>query len=178
MIQILKNNGNGPFTFFSVHSKKIETPESNSKWSLLKNPFPSRENSFNIELQEVSQTTAFLKDSINCLSPLYIIRGERGGAISYFLDKNYMWDEFWYDNPEFEKIHSSQSIFDLFKEIKSRNIDYIITHNNEDLKRYFFIPYKNDDHPQLLPKIILQNEYSGFLKRINKNKMFVVFKVI
>ena len=81
---------------------------------------------------------------------------------------------------EMEDFHDDE---ELKKNLLKENIQYIISTDNESLKRFFIDPFKNNlGYNEILLELLEQNE-SNFLKpvfieELNRGLEFRVFKII
>lgn len=126
----------------------------------------------------------FVKENkINDKNILWVVRAEHGGIISFFVDNRHFWERNWYDSPRFHSIHTAPTDEELKKNLLKENIQYIVSTDNESLKRFFIDPFKNNlGYNEILLELLEQNE-SNFLKPVfieefNRGLEFRVFKII
>ena len=176
----------------------------NQSWFLLKTAFPTRDEAF---IQAYGQRKELIKyiAELNASGKiLYMMRGERGGFISKYIDPTPIWQRKWYENIMFKGLHRAQSNQEVLALLSLQNIEYIVAMNDENLQRFYIDGFgaqkgvfnnKNsvDDtervYSEILPKMIINNDpavqlvftekESDFLNRkeLYKKRNLSVYKV-
>ncbi|MBF0363789.1 MAG: hypothetical protein HQK49_22405 [Oligoflexia bacterium] len=90
----------------------------------------------------------------------FLIRGEHGGFISYFIGKNYIWEYNWYENPIFKELHEIEDGDEVLSYLKTKNIKYVISMDKSELVRFYQNAFRktNPLFKETLVKMIIEDD--------------------
>ncbi len=112
------------------------------------------------------------QNNINPKSILWIVRGEHGGFLPYFIYENNLWEHKWYDDPSFSNLFFANKPEDVVNMLNENGIKYIISMNEKEIQRFLLKGYLNNgisskfiemiiNKSKLFKKVFYEKKYRG-----------------